>query len=82
MARGQNKNKWDATCHEDILLSLFQHVTLSANDFAKIMEDMNKRGYTFTESALRYGIFTFPFSLSIFNLKLPSGRVGPFDAGA
>ncbi|KAJ4254897.1 hypothetical protein NW762_009695 [Fusarium torreyae] len=45
---------WDANVHEDILISLFQHIKPSTEDWANVMSDLHEKGYTFTEGALRY----------------------------
>ncbi|KAG7417102.1 hypothetical protein Forpe1208_v004791 [Fusarium oxysporum f. sp. rapae] len=47
--------QWDANVHEDILISLFQHIKPSAEDWSNVMGDLQQKGYTFTEGALRYG---------------------------
>ncbi|KAF4344027.1 hypothetical protein FBEOM_2002 [Fusarium beomiforme] len=46
--------QWDANVHEDILISLFQHIKPSAEDWSKVMSDLQQKGYSFTEGALRY----------------------------
>ncbi|PNP50835.1 hypothetical protein THARTR1_08456 [Trichoderma harzianum] len=43
--------------HEDILVSVFYNLTLSTEDWAKVMNDLKEMGYTFSESALRYARF-------------------------
>ncbi|CCT67286.1 uncharacterized protein FFUJ_13486 [Fusarium fujikuroi IMI 58289] len=45
--------QWDANVHEDILISLFQHIKPSAEDWSNVMGDLQQKGYTFTEGALR-----------------------------
>jgi hypothetical protein len=52
---GRQTQAWDSKTHEDILISLFQHVKLTTPDLQKVMGDLQAKGYTFTESALRYG---------------------------
>ncbi|KAJ6441955.1 C-myc promoter-binding protein [Purpureocillium lavendulum] len=52
---GRQVQKWDPSVHEDILISLFQHLSLSAGEWAALMNDMQAKGYTFTEGALRRG---------------------------
>lgn len=47
--------RWDANVHEDILICLFQHLKPSTQDWINVMQDLQAMGYTFTESALRYG---------------------------
>ncbi|KAG8669839.1 hypothetical protein FPOAC2_09180 [Fusarium poae] len=44
---------WDANVHEDILISLFQHIKPSSDDWTNVMNDLQGKGYSFTESALR-----------------------------
>ncbi|KAF4502852.1 hypothetical protein FAGAP_900 [Fusarium agapanthi] len=46
--------QWDANVHEDILISLFQHIKPSVEDWSNVMGDLQQKGYTFTEGALRY----------------------------
>ncbi|KLO91397.1 uncharacterized protein Y057_9378 [Fusarium fujikuroi] len=46
--------QWDANVHEDILISLFQHIKPSAEDWSNVMGDLQQKGYTFTEGALRF----------------------------
>ncbi|KAK0766921.1 hypothetical protein N5P37_000651 [Trichoderma harzianum] len=45
--------KWTPQVHEDILVSVFYNLTLSTEDWAKVMNDLKEMGYTFSESALR-----------------------------
>ncbi|KAJ0153506.1 Uncharacterized protein HZ326_4088 [Fusarium oxysporum f. sp. albedinis] len=45
--------QWDANVHEDILISLFQHIKPSAEDWSNVMGDLQQKGYTFTGGALR-----------------------------
>ncbi|KAF9775500.1 hypothetical protein IL306_006377 [Fusarium sp. DS 682] len=45
--------QWDANVHEDILISLFQHIKPSAEDWSNVMSDLQQKGYSFTEGALR-----------------------------
>ncbi|KAH7272116.1 hypothetical protein B0J15DRAFT_521082 [Fusarium solani] len=45
--------QWDANVHEDILICMFQHLKLSNEDWTSVMAELQKLGYTFTESALR-----------------------------
>lgn len=45
---------WDANVHEDILISLFQHIKPSSEDWSNVMRDLQEKGYSFTEGALRY----------------------------
>lgn len=57
---------WDANVHEDILISLFQHIKPSSDDWSNVMSDLQGKGYSFTESALRYEVslsFVFLFLL-------------------
>lgn len=48
--------RWGPEVHQDILITLFQHASLTANDWSKVMEDLRAKGYTFSESALRYAL--------------------------
>ncbi|KAM0240691.1 hypothetical protein ACHAPO_002592 [Fusarium lateritium] len=50
---------WDANVHEDILISLFQHIKPSSDDWTNVMNDLQEKGYSFTESALRYEVSLF-----------------------
>ncbi|KAF4961464.1 hypothetical protein FSARC_10173 [Fusarium sarcochroum] len=50
---------WDANVHEDILICLFQHIKPSPEDWANVMSDLQEKGYTFTEGALRYETWGF-----------------------
>ncbi|KAK7417154.1 hypothetical protein QQX98_004757 [Neonectria punicea] len=52
---GRQTMKWDANVHQDILICLFQHLKLNTVDWANVMDDLKVMGYTFSESALRYG---------------------------
>ncbi|KAJ4197495.1 hypothetical protein NW755_000193 [Fusarium falciforme] len=52
MAKRQTM-QWDANVHEDILICMFQHLKLSNEDWTSVMAELQKLGYTFTESALR-----------------------------
>ncbi|KJZ80384.1 hypothetical protein HIM_00234 [Hirsutella minnesotensis 3608] len=45
--------RWGPEVHEDILISVFHHISFSGSDFAKIMGDLSAKGYVFSESALR-----------------------------
>ncbi|KAL6910397.1 hypothetical protein GGI43DRAFT_378373 [Trichoderma evansii] len=40
--------------HEDILVAMFYNMSLSSEQWTKIMADLSEMGYTFSESALRY----------------------------
>lgn len=51
--------KWDPTVHEDILITLFQHVPLTSEHWAKVMDELRVKGYTFSENALRYTLLLF-----------------------
>ncbi|KAM0215528.1 hypothetical protein ACHAQD_008304 [Fusarium lateritium] len=44
---------WDSNVHEDILICLFQHIKPTTEDWSLVMRDLQKKGYTFTEGALR-----------------------------
>lgn len=73
--------KWDPTVHEDILITLFQHVTLTSEHWAKLMDELRLKGYTFSENALRYTLlplFLFPccaFVLLCLAVECPAARV-------
>lgn len=56
---GRQTMKWDAGVHQDMLVVLFQHVKLNTQDWEGMMKDLHDMGYTFSESALRYGMFCF-----------------------
>ncbi|KAM0247362.1 hypothetical protein ACHAQJ_009870 [Trichoderma viride] len=50
------ETSWSAirpNVHEDILISMFYNLTLSSEDWAKVMADLKEMGYTFSEGALR-----------------------------
>lgn len=64
--------RWDANVHQDILLCLFQQVTLSQPDWGKLMDGLHAMGYTFTEGALRY---EFDLSVSFPGFSLLFARV-------
>ncbi|UKZ80521.1 hypothetical protein TrVFT333_008282 [Trichoderma virens FT-333] len=52
-----HETSWSAIrpqVHEDILVSVFHNVTLSTEDWTKVMTDLKEMGYVFSESALRY----------------------------
>lgn len=51
---GRQVHSWNSKTHEDILISLFQHVKFNINDLHNVMVDLTDKGYTFSESALRY----------------------------
>lgn len=53
----RNVQKWTEKTHEDILIEIFQSVTLSPADLQKMMDGLKAKGYTFSESALRYALF-------------------------
>ncbi|KAM3438426.1 hypothetical protein MY4824_003206 [Beauveria thailandica] len=54
MARSQMK--WDAAAHEAMLICIVKHCELHSNNMAKVLEDMQKKGYEFTENAFRQHI--------------------------
>ena len=58
--------RWDPKVHEDILISMFQHLQLSGDQWSKVMTDLRALGYTFTDSALRYLYFLTSTSLAPF----------------
>ncbi|KAF4459346.1 hypothetical protein FALBO_13891 [Fusarium albosuccineum] len=55
MAKRQTM-QWDAHVHEDILICLFQHLKPTNQEWASVMQDLQGLGYSFSESALRYGM--------------------------
>ncbi|KAL6826891.1 hypothetical protein J3E69DRAFT_380228 [Trichoderma sp. SZMC 28015] len=59
MASSRQLMKWTPQVHEDILVSVFYNLTLSTEDWAKVMNDLKEMGYTFSESALRYATFIY-----------------------
>lgn len=44
---------WSPEVHEDILIEVFQSVTITPSDVSKLMDGLKVKGYTFTENALR-----------------------------
>lgn len=54
MARTQMK--WDSAAHEAMLICIVKHCELNSSSMAKVLEDMQKKGYEFTENAFRYDI--------------------------
>lgn len=54
MASSRQLMRWTPQVHEDILISMFHNVSLSPNDWARVMADLKEMGYSFTEGALRY----------------------------
>lgn len=58
--------KWSPQVHEDILIAMFYNLSLSSEQWTKVMADLSEMGYTFTESALRYVFFLgqSPFTLT------------------
>ncbi|OAA52404.1 hypothetical protein BBO_00245 [Beauveria brongniartii RCEF 3172] len=54
MARSQMK--WDAAAHEAMLICIVKHCELNSHSMAKVLEDMQKKGYEFTENAFRQHI--------------------------
>lgn len=58
MAKRQTM-QWDANVHEDILICMFQHLKLNNEEWTSVMAELQKLGYTFTESALRYELAWF-----------------------
>lgn len=63
MASSRQLMKWTPQVHEDILVSVFYNLTLSTEDWAKVMNDLKEMGYTFSDSALRYARFICPCTL-------------------
>lgn len=60
--------KWEPKVHEDILMAMFQHLKLTSQDWANIMDDLKDGGYTFTEGALRYDLVYFLLCSVLFRL--------------
>ncbi|KPA46695.1 hypothetical protein FLAG1_00271 [Fusarium langsethiae] len=54
---------WDANVHEDILISLFQHIKPSSEDWSNVMSDLQEKGYSFTEGALRFPSLASPIQV-------------------
>jgi hypothetical protein len=54
MSSSRQLMKWSPQVHEDILVATFCNLSLSSEQWAKIMADLSEMGYTFSESALRY----------------------------
>ncbi|KAH6610227.1 hypothetical protein Trco_000247 [Trichoderma cornu-damae] len=70
MASSRQLMKWSPQVHEDILISMFYNLALSAEDWTKVMADLKAMGYTFTESALRQAVMAAPKSAN----ATPSGK--------
>jgi hypothetical protein len=54
MAASRKLQNWCPQTHEDILLAIVEHMKLAPEDWAQVMANLHGRGYTFTESALKY----------------------------
>ncbi|PNY28836.1 Uncharacterized protein TCAP_01245 [Tolypocladium capitatum] len=46
--------KWDPVVHEDLLIAMFQHISLTSEHWAKVMNELRAKGYEFSENALRW----------------------------
>lgn len=60
--------KWGPEIHQDVLIALLEHITLTREQWSGTMAALHSVGYTFTESALRYVIqhyFSFANGLSL-----------------
>ncbi|KAL7944412.1 hypothetical protein V8C42DRAFT_346160 [Trichoderma barbatum] len=53
MVSSRQLMKWDPQVHEDILIAVFHNLTLSTEDWTRVMKDLKEMGYSFSESALR-----------------------------
>lgn len=51
---GRTMMKWDAAAHEDMLICIVRHCELNSGNMGKVLADMQKKGYEFTENAFRY----------------------------
>lgn len=69
-----NAQKWDEKVHEDILLEIFRCVSFPATEVQKLMAGLREKGYTFTESALRYDLPLPPYCLPLLQVT----RLSPF----
>ncbi|QPC62189.1 hypothetical protein HYE67_004420 [Fusarium culmorum] len=72
---------WDANVHEDILISLFQHIKPSSDDWSNVMSDLQGKGYSFTESALRT-YFCFLLLASPVQFIMPPKATRGWDAAS
>jgi hypothetical protein len=54
MSASRQLMKWSPQVHQDILIATFCNLSLSSEQWAKVMADLSKMGYTFSENALRY----------------------------
>ncbi|KAM3475212.1 hypothetical protein MY5147_003873 [Beauveria neobassiana] len=50
--------KWDAAAHEAMLICIVKHCELNSHNMAKILDEMQKKGYEFTERAFRFTFFS------------------------
>ncbi|KAJ6780560.1 hypothetical protein PWT90_10035 [Aphanocladium album] len=53
---GRSQMRWDANAHEDMLICMVKHCDLTSQNMAKVLADMQKKGYEFTENAFRQHI--------------------------
>ncbi|KAM0516689.1 hypothetical protein ACHAPE_005323 [Trichoderma viride] len=53
MSASRQLMKWSPQVHQDILIATFCNLSLSSEQWAKVMADLSKMGYTFSENALR-----------------------------
>ncbi|PMB67419.1 hypothetical protein BM221_007086 [Beauveria bassiana] len=49
----RSQMKWDAAAHEAMLICIVKHCELNSHNMAKVLEEMQKKGYEFTERAFR-----------------------------
>jgi hypothetical protein len=47
-------HSWNAETHEDVLIALLDIMKPVKEDWAKVMENLREKGYTFSEGALVY----------------------------
>lgn len=69
MAATRKLQNWSPETHEDILISLLEHIKPGPQDWAHVMASLQARGHTFTESALKYDRVSLPFPSSRFHFS-------------
>ncbi|KAL7922980.1 hypothetical protein ACQKWADRAFT_290889 [Trichoderma austrokoningii] len=62
MSSSRQLMRWSPQVHQDILIATFCNLSLSSEQWAKVMADLSEMGYTFSESALRGRIIARSFS--------------------
>ncbi|KAJ3476759.1 hypothetical protein NLG97_g9023 [Lecanicillium saksenae] len=50
---GRSQMRWDANAHEDMLICIVKHCELNSQNMARVLSDMQQKGYEFTENAFR-----------------------------